>query len=119
MVFGQAPYPDGATDSAQFAGIADVFWPGPQAGSLLRQPTGASDVGLVFAPKPRGASRLWGLMQDGAEAFHEALIDMHLQYDIIQLDRDLSEYQLLILPDQAALEDSFADLNLHAIVVIE
>jgi len=105
MVFGQAPYPDGETDSAQFAGFADVFRPARQIEPWLREPTGLSDVGLVFAPKPRSASRLWGLMQDGAEAFHDALIDMHLQYDIIQLDRDLSRYQLLILPDQAALGD--------------
>ena len=103
MVFGQAPYPDGETDSAQFAGFADVFRPVRQIEPWLREPTGLSDVGLVFAPKPRRASRLWGLMQDGAEAFHDALIDMHIQYDIIQLDRDLSRYQLLILPDQAAL----------------
>ncbi len=105
MVFGQAPYPDGETDEAQFAGLAEVFRPARQIEPWLREPTGLSDVGLVFTPKPRSASRLWGLMQDGAEAFHDALIDMHAQYDIIQLDRDLSRYQLLILPDQAALSD--------------
>ena len=48
-------------------------------------------------------------MLDGAESFHDALIDVHLQYDIIQLDRELvcpinSSY----LPDQAALGDSLS-----------
>ena len=105
MVFGQAPYPDGETDSAQFTGFSELFRPARAIEPWLRQPTGLSDVGLVFAPKPRRASRLWGRMQDGAEAFHDALIDAHIQYDIIQLDRDLSAYQLLILPDQAALDD--------------
>ena len=105
MVFGQAPYPDGETDSAQFTGFAELFRTARELEPWLREPTGLSDVGLVFTPKPRRASRLWGLMQDGAEAFHGALIDMHLQYDIIQLDRDLLGYQLLVLPDQAALGD--------------
>jgi len=105
MVFGQAPYPDGETDAAQFAGFADVFGPTRELEPWLREPSGCSDIGLVFTPKPRRASRLWGVMQDGAEAFHDALIDMHLQYDIIQFDCDLSRYQLLILPDQAALND--------------
>lgn len=105
MVFGQAPYPNGASDPAQFAGLAEVFRPLRAIEPWLTEPTGLSDIGLVFAPKPRSASRLWGLMQDGAEAFHDAMIDRHLQYDIIQLDRDLSRYQALVLPDQAALSD--------------
>ena len=106
MVFGQAPYPDGETDSAQFAGFAEAFGATRELEPWLRQPRGLSDIGLVFVPKPRRASRLWGVMQDGAEAFHDALIDMHLQFDIIQLDRDLAEYQLLVLPDQAALSET-------------
>ncbi len=106
MVFGQAPYANGATDPAQFAGLADVFGQVRALEPWLTEPTGASDIGLVMAPKPRSASNLWGLMLDGAESFHDALIDMHLQYDIIQLDRDLSPYQLVILPDQAALGDA-------------
>ena len=106
MVFGTAPYPNGSTDPAQFAGFGEVFRPVKALEPWLTDPEGISDIGLVFAPKPRSASRLWGVMQDGAEAFHDALLDMHLQYDIIQLDADLSPYQLLILPDQAALSEA-------------
>ena len=105
MVFGTAPYPNGATDAAQLAAFAQVFRPARALEPWLSDPSGLSDIGLIFAPKPRSASNLWGVMQDGAEAFHEALIDQHLQYDIVQLDADLSAYQLLILPDQAALSD--------------
>ena len=105
MVFGTAPYPNGATDPAQFDGFGEVFQPVKALEPWLPQPEGISDIGLVFAPKPRSASRLWGEMQDGAEAWHDALLDTRLQYDIIQLDADLSRYQLLILPDQAALSD--------------
>ena len=106
MVFGQAPFANGATDPAQSAGLADVFRPARALEPWLTEPSGASDIGLVMAPKPRRASNLWGIALDGAEAFHDALIDKHLQYDIIQLDRDLSPYQLVILPDQAALSDA-------------
>ncbi len=110
MVFGQAPFADGASDPAQFAGLAAVFRPTREIEPWLTEPTGVSDIGLVMAPKPRTASNLWGAALDGAEAFHDAMIDRHLQYDIIQLDSDLSAYQLIILPDQAALSDAELDL---------
>ena len=99
----------GATDQAQFDGFGQVFRPVLEIEPWLRDASGVSDIGLVFAPKPRTASNLWGIMQDGAEAFHDALLDMRLQYDIIQFDADLSQYQLLILPDQAALSDEELD----------
>ena len=106
MVFGTAPYPNGATDAAQLSGFGEVFRPVKALEPWLAEPQGISDIGLVFAPKPRAASRQWGVMQDGAEAFHDALLDTHLQFDIIQLDADLSRYQLLVLADQAALSDA-------------
>ncbi len=106
MVFGQAPFANGATDPAQFAGLAQVFQPARALEDWLTEPTGVSDIGLIMAPKPRSASKLWGSALDGAEAFHDALIDEHLQYDIIQLDRDLAGYELIILPDQAALSEA-------------
>lgn len=106
MVFGQAPFATGASDRAQLAGLADVFLPTREIEPWLRDATSLSDIGLVMAPKPRTASRLWGVTLDGAEAFHDAFIDRHLQYDIIQLDRDLGSYQLIVLPDQAALSDA-------------
>ena len=115
MVFGQAPYANGATDQAQFDGFGQVFRPVLEIEPWLRDASGVSDIGLVFAPKPRAASNLWGIMQDGAEAFHDALLDMRLQYDIVQFDADLSQYQLLIQPDQAALSDEELD-NLRAYV---
>ncbi len=106
MVFGQAPFADGASDPAQFAGLAEVFQPVREIEPWLTEAPGFSDIGLVMAPKPRTASKRWGVALDGAEAFHDAMIDRHLQYDIIQLDRDLSPYQLVVLPDQAALSDA-------------
>jgi hypothetical protein len=109
MVFGQAPFADGASDPAQFAGLAEVFQPVRAIEPWLTDAPGLSDIGLVMAPKPRTASKHWGTALDGAEAFHDAMIDCHLQYDIIQLDRDLSPYQLVILPDQAALSDAEMD----------
>jgi len=106
MVFGQAPFANGASDPAQLAGLADVFGPTRELEDWLRDATSLSDIGLVMTPKPRTASKLWGVALDGAEAFHDALIDRHLQYDVIQLDRDLSAYELVVLPDQAALSDA-------------
>ncbi|MCY3831732.1 MAG: hypothetical protein OXG85_01870 [Chloroflexi bacterium] len=78
MVFGQAPFATGASDPAQLAGLAGVFLPTRELEAWLTDASGLSDIGLIMAPKPRSASRLWSLMLDGAEAFHDALIDRHL-----------------------------------------
>jgi hypothetical protein len=78
-VIGQAPYPNGATDPSQFAGFAQVFQSIRTWEPWLRAPQGVNDVALLLAPKARTALAHWALMQDGAEAFHEALLDAHIQ----------------------------------------
>jgi hypothetical protein len=106
VAIGQAPYPNGSTDPGQLAGFAKVYKPLGEIESYLPQPAGISDIGLVLAAKPRSASLLWGQMQDGAEAFHEALLDGQIQFDIARISDNFSKYQGLILPDQAALSDT-------------
>ncbi len=105
-VFGHAPYPNGTIDPGQFAGFAQVFQPMRTWEPCMRVPQGVSDVALILAPKARTASAHWGLMQDGAEAFHEALLDAHIQFDLTPSLDDLARYPLVILADQAALSDS-------------
>jgi len=105
-LIGQAPYASGATDPAQFAGFAQVFNPIREIEPWLVEPTGVSDLALIVATKSRSASAHWGRMQDGAEAFHEAMLDQHLQYDVVGLDADLSKYQGIVMAEQTALSDA-------------
>ncbi len=105
-LIGQAPYASGATDPAQYTGFAQVYKPIQALEPWLVDPEGISDVGLILAAKPRAASTHWGRMTDGAEAFHEALLDQHIQFDIIGLGTDLSKYQAIVLADQTALSDA-------------
>ncbi len=105
-LIGQAPYATGDTDPAQFEGFAKVYRPIRALEPWLTNPAGVSDIALIVAAKPRAASTQWGRMQDGAEAFHEAMLDEHLQFDIVQLDADLSRYQGVILSEQTALSDA-------------
>jgi hypothetical protein len=108
-VVGQAPYTDGSIDPGQFDVIGKVFHEIREIEPWCVSPEGVSDVGLVLANKPRRASRLWFQMMDGAEVFHEALVDAHVQFDIVRPDADLSAYPVLVLPDQAALSDEEID----------
>jgi len=108
-VIGQTPYPSGAIDPGQFTGFSSVYRPIRELEPWLREPQGASDVGLILAAKARSASNLWGSMQDGAESFHEAMLDGHYQFDILRTPESLERYQLVILPEQAALSDAEAE----------
>lgn len=108
-VIGLAPYPDGSIDPGQIAGFRQVFEPVRALEPWLRDPQGVADAGLVLAPKARNASALWGQMQDGAEAFHEAMLSGHTQFDIVQPGDDLGRYQLLVLAEQAALGEREID----------
>jgi hypothetical protein len=105
-LIGQTPYPDGETDPAQFDGLGKVFRPIRDIEPWARGATGVADIGLILASKPRSASREWGRMKEGAEAFHQALLDEHIQYDIVRLTEDLSRYQGLILAEQTALSEA-------------
>src|SRR5262249_20100094 len=109
-VFGQAPYPNGAIDPAQFEGLGRVFQPIAALEPWLTQPQGIVDVGLVLAPKSRSASAWWVQAQDGAEAFLKVMLDSHHQFDFVRLkNEELAAYPLLILADQVALSDAEAD----------
>ncbi|MBI4922405.1 MAG: beta-galactosidase trimerization domain-containing protein [Devosia nanyangense] len=103
---GQVPFPDGATDPAQFETFARVFHPIREIEPWLVGAKGVSDVGVVLASKPRSASAHWQRMTASAEAVHEALIAEHIQYDIIRLTEDLSRYRVVVLAEQTALSDT-------------
>jgi hypothetical protein len=106
-VIGQVPFPNGATDPAQFTTFGEVFRPIAALEPWLVDATGVSEVGVVLASKPRTASAHWLRMKDGAEAVHHALIDEHLQYDIIRLKgEDLVRYAVVVLAEQTALSDA-------------
>jgi hypothetical protein len=105
-VIGQVPRPSGETDAAQFATFAEVLRPIRDLEPWLVDAAGIAEVGVVLAAKPRTASAHWLRMKDGAEATHQALIDEHLQYDIVRLDADdLSPYRVVVLAEQTALAD--------------
>lgn len=104
-VFGQVPHADGSTDAGQFETFGKIFNPIRELEPWLVGAKGVADVGLVCASKPRVASRHWKRMAAGSEALHTALVAQHVQFDIIRLDRDISKYRVVVLPEQTALSD--------------
>lgn len=108
-VFGQAPYTNGSTDPEHFVTFGKVFQPLRDLEPWLAGASGVADVGVVCASKPRTASTHWQRMAAGAEAMHEALLAHHVQYDIVRLDRDISDYRVIVLAEQTALSDDEAE----------
>jgi hypothetical protein len=108
-VIGQVPTPDGATDPAQFETFGKVFSPIRELEPWLVGAEGVSDVAVICASKPRNASAHWLRMTAGAESVHEAMIAQHLQYDIVRLDKDISNYRAVVLAEQTALNDAEVD----------
>ncbi|WDR01951.1 beta-galactosidase trimerization domain-containing protein [Devosia algicola] len=104
-VFGQAPFADGGTDATQLEGFEAVFKPIEAAEPWLVDAKGVAEVGVVLAAKPRLASREWLDMQNGAEAFTQALIDEQILFDIIRLDQDISAYKCVVVAEQTALSE--------------
>ncbi len=104
--FGHAPYTDGHSDAVQFDGIRAVGRSFTSIAARLVAPASVADVLLASTIKPVTAPRLWGRMFESLEAWHDILRRSHQQYDIGGLDRDLSSYSLIVLPDQAAMSDA-------------
>ncbi len=68
-----------------------------------------SEIALVspealYADRP-GAGRNSGAAEEGASRM---LLEMQAQFDVVDLERDLSSYRLVILPDEISLEDGTA-----------
>lgn len=104
--FGQAPYPDGATEAGQYHGFAQAFSPlVPLEEAGLIAPEGVSDVAIVLSTRPAVTPDTWYTQVAGAEAVHRALLDHHAQFDVLPRAADLGRYGLVILADQVVLGD--------------
>ena len=108
-LIGQVPYASGATDPAQFEGLGRVFRPIREIEPYVRGAKSIAEVALVAAVKPREASTHWYRMQDAAEHAHQALVDEHLQFDIVRRTESLERYSMVVLSEQTALSDAELD----------
>jgi hypothetical protein len=73
-----------------------------------------SEIALIspealYAGRPRNA-REPVFSEEGAARM---LLELHQQFDVVDLDRDLSRYKLVVLPDDITLEGTFADRIRH------
>lgn len=46
---------------------------------------------------------------DAEEGAARMLLELHQQFDVVDLDRDLASYKLVVLPDEITFESAFAD----------
>ncbi len=105
-VIGQAPYPNGQTALGHYEGFAYAFRPlaALEAAALIH-PQSMADVAVVLASRPAVSPETWTTELGGAEAVHRALLDRHIQFDIIPSASNLTRYSVVILADQMVLGD--------------
>lgn len=109
-VVGMTPYPNGATEAGQYRGFAAAFAPlRPLERAGLQAPAALADAAILLAARPSIAPATWTAALAGAEAAHRALLDRHVQFDLIPDARSLARYRLVVVADQMVLDDAEAE----------
>lgn len=109
---GDQLHPSGVLDDATYDLIGSVYAEVEKKEPWCRDVTPVNDIG-VFTPEEFGGRK--GNIHATAERQPAAAIgavrmlqELHLQFDFISTDRDLSRYKLLILPDRIPVDAALA-----------
>ncbi len=102
-VFGVAPYTDGSVDKGQWQLIGRAFDDLAKVEEHCINPKSGAEIGLVLAAKPRTVPEPWVEQVAEVEVYHEALLDMQAQFDVLHSAEGLDRYRLVIVPDQPSL----------------
>lgn len=123
-VFGIAPYPDGSIDDGQFEAVRRAFAPVREIEPYCVGATPVSDVAVALLNRPDVAPERWLDVWEEAQFVHGALLDRHLQYDVVSNLDHLDRYQALVLPDtpvlsarQAAAVRAFVENGGHLLAI--
>lgn len=106
---GDQLHPDGEMNRDTYELIGAAYSEVEEKEPWCRNATPVSEVALVspealYTDKP-GSYRHQGKAEEGAARM---LLELQVQFDVVDLERDLSAYSLVILPDEIPLEGDFA-----------
>ena len=107
---GDQLHPNGEMNRDTYALIGAAYEEVEAKEPWCREAVPVSEIAMV-SPEALHADRPGGFHQTphAEEGTARMLLEAHLQFDVIDLDRDLTPYRLVILPDEFRLSGAFAD----------
>jgi hypothetical protein len=102
-VVGRVIGSDGSWDQAHLDDLSAVYGAERSLADSRRESTSCPEVLVASTIHAASAPASWSPMAKGLEFWHAALLQGHIQYDIGNLERDLADYRLIVLPDQRAM----------------
>ncbi len=103
VTLGHRPIPAAAPNPGEFDALAEVFGRLRALEPLCVRPRGISDVGLALGIAALDAPHLGVPHAEEVEGWHGALLDAHIQYDLLPDLERLDDYAVLILGDRRSL----------------
>jgi hypothetical protein len=105
------PYANGVTEEGQFVGFRAAFEHIEQMETYVKGAEKVNDVALALTVDAYRAPHRWADTVEGARHFHEALLQGHFQYDVVEAWRvaDYGQFQVVVLPNQLTLSQAEAD----------
>lgn len=107
---GDQLHPSGLMNPDTYALVGEAYAEVEAAEPWCRGATPISEIALVSPEALRAANPAGhGQTSHAEEGAARMLLETQMQFDVVDLDRDLSRYRLVILPDQIALTGDFAE----------
>lgn len=106
---GDQLHPTGVMNPDTYSLIGAAFSGVEEKEAWCRDARAVSEIALVspealHADKPGGHGRA-----DAEEGAARMLLELHHQFDVVDLERDLAPYKLVILPDEITLQGPFLE----------
>ena len=96
---GDQLHPRGALDPYTYALIGHAYEPVTRQEDLVRGMKGVADIGVVSTLATAPSMAVQGL-PPADQGFTNMLVELHQQFDVLDLNADISRYKLVILPDE-------------------
>ena len=107
---GDQLHPDGALNEDTYDLIGEAYSHVEEREAWAQGVTPISDVALVSPEAAQGGSMDFHSYDATSEqGASRMLLELHASFDVVDLDRDLSGYKVVILPDTITLEGAFLD----------
>jgi hypothetical protein len=105
------PFADGTVEQGQCPAFRTAFERIERMEPYLKGVQKVADVALVLTTEPYLAPHRWADMMQGALNFHEALLQGHFQFDIVEarLVPDYARYPVVVLANQLTMSMAEAE----------
>ena len=102
---GLMPFANGTIEQGQLPALRAAFDRIRRLEPYLKGIETMPDVGLVLTTEPYRAPHRWAGMMEGALQLHEALLQGHFQFEVVEGQgvEDYCRYQVVILADQLTM----------------